>query len=147
MQINEFRIFTPEEFEELKKIEKQTEDHFGYVYFAEYGKYIKIGRTKKIYNRMFALRSQAKNYSECGFGRIAISPKCTNYKKLEKLFHKHFKKYRKEGTELFDISFYDAIYEILGTNFPFLDESKIIEEKEIKMSESLKNYVLTGLLN
>lgn len=92
----------------LVEIEYQKELGIGYVYIAEWGNIVKIGCTQNPYYRIKELSCVA-NYSNVKITRIALSKIHSNYKENEKMFHNHFKKYRIEKTELFNISFDDAL--------------------------------------
>ena len=141
---NSFRIFELDEIEELKTIEKTTPDLFGYVYFLEYGNFIKIGCTKKPCNRISTLKAQGEKYGDKKIGRVAITPMCTNFAKIEKIIHELFKDKRKDQTELFDMDFYEAVTRTMGSNLDYLDESEaILAHKEAAFS-FLKNFILGG---
>ena len=134
---NSFRAFSIDEIEDLKRIEKNTPHLFGYVYFLEYGNLLKIGYTKTPYKRIMTLKKQGEGYSDKTIGRVALTPMCTNYVKVEKNIHELFKDVRRDKTELFDISFYDAVMGAMNANLDYLDESKEIE----KRSEAVLNFV------
>lgn len=144
--MNNLKIFENEEFGEIKAIQNQTPDYFGYVYILEYGDLLKIGQSIQPYERIQALKRQCTKYADKKIGRVALSPKCTNYSKLEKQFHQIFAKYRKEGTELFDLPFEDAISQIKGQNIEYRDDSKEMDRKAASFFGSMKNFVLGGKL-
>lgn len=139
-------IFEKENFEEIKEVEKQTPPHFGYVYILEYGNMLKIGQSKKPYGRLQTLKMQCTNYADKEIGRFALTPKCTNYTKVEKRFHQIFAKYRKEGSELFDLSFEDAISQIESKTINYRDDSQEMERKTDAFLNSMKKFVAGGNL-
>lgn len=77
----------------------------GYIYAAEYGEYIKIGYTVSPKTRLGNHAATAKNYGNITTGRVLLSPPHKSYQKTEKLLHEYFRVYRKDGTELFEVSF------------------------------------------
>ena len=141
---NHFRIFGIDEIEELKKIEKTTPDLFGYVYFLEYGNFIKIGCTKNPYKRISTLKAQGEKYGDKKIGRVAITPMCTNYTKIEKIIHELFKDKRKDQTELFDMDFYEAVTGTMGSNLDYLDESEAILAHQEAALSFLKGFIFGG---
>ena len=143
-ELNCFKVFCPEDMDELKAIENNTPNHFGYVYFIEYGDLIKIGYSKAPYKRLITLKRQGEGYSDKKIGRIALTPMCTNYVKIEMELHELFKDKRKDNTELFEISFYDAVTQTMGFNLSYLDESKEIEKHMEESFQFLKAFVTGG---
>ena len=139
--INSFRVFTNDETEELKEFEKNTPEYFGYVYFFEYGNLVKIGYTKKPYQRIATLKKQCEGYADKKIGRVAFTPMCTNYAKIEKDLHELFRDKRKERTELFDIDFYDAVTKAMESELSYLDETKDIEEGQERVFAFFKNFL------
>lgn len=90
------------DFNDLVKLKPQ--EYYGYFYIIEFGKYIKIGCTRKPYERIKSLKNQLENYSDGKLGRIIFSNECVNYTENEYILHTHFKEFRKLNTELFDLS-------------------------------------------
>ena len=138
---NLFRAFSIDEIEDLKRIEKNTPYLFGYVYFLEYGNLLKIGYTKNPYTRIMTLKKQGEGYSDKAIGRVALTPMCTNYVKVEKTIHELFKDVRRDKTELFDISFYDAVMGTMNANLDYLDESKEIERRSDATFNFVKSFI------
>ena len=137
MEISEIK-----EIYELKKIKKNN--YLGYIYVIEYGKYIKIGCSKKIFNRIKTLKRNAEKYGEVEIGRIAISNSHTNYFENEKKIHKLFEKYRKDGTELFDLNFKKALQIIRNQNIKCLDESEEMEKNVKENLNFIRNFLELG---
>lgn len=93
----------------LKGIDLLAQDtYMGVVYALKYGNMIKIGSSKHPYKRFISLKSQAEKYGNVKVGDIAISGLHTNFRENEKVTHHKFQKFRREGTELFDIDFETA---------------------------------------
>ena len=117
----------------------------GYVYIIEYGEGIKIGCSKQPSKRINAIKSHARNYSDIIIGRIAVSTEHTNYKENEEMLHKHFGSFRKAKSEIFRISFGEALSS-LPRSIEYLDESA---DKEIdcnKRVDFLKNTLFGGAI-
>ena len=107
------------EYPTFNAVDVNSSDDGGYIYAAEYGEYIKIGYTVSPKSRLGNHAATAKNYGNITTGRVLLSPPHKTYQKTEKLLHEYFKAYRKDGTELFEVSFdelkaqiRDAIHEI-----------------------------------
>lgn len=82
--------------------------YMGVVYALKYGNMIKIGSSKHPYKRFISLKSQAEKYGNVQVGDIVISGLHTNFRENEKELHHKFQKFRREGTELFNIDFETA---------------------------------------
>lgn len=119
----------------------EIEEYFGYVYFVEYGKYLKIGCTKNPLERLRTLSSNAKLYHDVVLGRIYITPMHTNYPENERILHRHFALRRKDNSELFSISIEEAIGSIAEIPLSFLDESAEKEERHKKIIEGIIKYI------
>lgn len=139
--VSEIQIFNNEEFGKLKSIEKSTPLYFGYVYVLEYGNQVKIGQTKNPYQRITALNRQGKKYSDKDVGRVAIMPRCTNYREIEKNLHKIFEDYRKPDTELFSLSFEDTLSTIRQSNLDYQDNSKELEKQGDQLLDFMKGFM------
>lgn len=138
--MNEIQIFKNKDFSLLKPIEKDTPEYFGYVYILEYGDFLKIGKSKNIYQRISALSHQGAKYSDLVIGDVAILPKCTNYGDIEKEVHRLLHSYAKEDTELFKIGFRDAIAIIQNSNLNFKDESEYLNKRSDIFLNGMKNF-------
>lgn len=129
---------------EIKQIEKNKYyEYAGFVYAIEYGDLIKIGCTRKPYQRLRALVKTAE-YGCFAIGRVVLTIEHTNYYNNEKIVHNFFSKYRVSQTELFDIKLEDLI-----KTFPTLvykDESKQIEQQSIAVCNGFKNLLFGGFL-
>lgn len=93
------------EYPTFNAVDVNSSDDGGYIYAAEYGEYIKIGYTVSPKSRLGNHAATAKNYGNITTGRVLLSPPHKTYQKTEKLLHEYFKAYRKDGTELFEVSF------------------------------------------
>lgn len=141
--MNELQIFNNEEFGEVKNIEKANKGkHTGFFYILEYGNLVKIGSTKNPYQRIMSLKRGAETYGNLKLGKVAISKPHTNYVSNEKRLHKLFSELRKSGSELFDISFDEAIRQI--GDIEYLNESKEIEAKSENFLNGMKSFILGG---
>lgn len=84
-------------------------DRLGYVYVVEYGRRIKIGYSSDVWTRLHTLESQARNYGDKRFGRIAICSPIEHYRTLEHHLHlKFFNRRVSQYNELFRCSFEKA---------------------------------------
>lgn len=78
----------------------------------EYGTYLKIGSTTDINRRYKELVRQANYYSNINIGKVYFTVEHDKFLENEKRLHKLFSKYRRENTELFNVSlesFFDAV--------------------------------------
>lgn len=118
----------------LKGIDLLAQDtYMGVVYALKYGNMIKIGSSKHPYKRFISLKSQAEKYGNVKVGDIAISGLHTNFRENEKVTHHKFQKFRREGTELFNIDFETAKKYL--NSLSLLDETAEMD----KDSETVKN--------
>ena len=140
---NELQIFNNEQFGQVKELERANRNNYiGFYYFLEWGNVVKIGCSKKPYQRLLALKRTAKYGGLC-IGRIGISQGHTNYAENEKILHKHFADYRKNDTELFSISFIDAVNSI-PSDIVLKDETKKKETQADNFLSGMKSFVLGG---
>lgn len=139
--MNELQIFN--NFTELKEHGTfELKHYFGYVYFLEYGEYIKIGCTKNPVKRLGRLYSNAKSYHDLVLGRIFVTTAHTNYTENEAILHKYFDKERKKNSELFNLTLEEVIEAVFKIPLVFLDESEEKEKREIEFFEMVKKYML-----
>lgn len=103
----------------------------GWLYALEYGDLVKIGCTSSLSKRMRFLIHQGMDYADLPIGRLVISIPCVNYKDLESLLHRKFDSNRKQGTELFSISFDDVVkaMELLQYDQDFVSADSAIKQK------------------
>lgn len=133
---NKYIIFN--NVSELKDIYREPNMYNGgYVYFLEYGNYIKIGSTQNPYQRIKQLIGTATNYADLKVGRIMITSEHTNFRTNELLYHKKYSQVRKGNTELFSISLEDIISDT-NENIVFLDESRKLRNS----SNAFCNFVI-----
>ena len=107
--------------EELSKFVNGKETGFGYVYGVKCGKYIKIGSTFNPKARIPMIKRYAEKYG-LSVSMVALSSLHVNYKENEIAIHDIFSNYRKNGTELFEISFHDFISLLNSTKISFVKE-------------------------
>ena len=126
-QPDNMTIYDDNDVDKLKVLTR-TNKYMGYIYALEWDDMVKIGYTTNPYKRYNELKSYAENYSKSHIGKFALSREHTNYKHNEYKLHQYFKKYRKKGTELFDITI-----QKIKTKIPkcllFLNESKENKKK------------------
>lgn len=131
-------IFTV--YDSLKAAAEQVgkKDFFGTVYVLEWTKEIvKIGCTRNLKKRASALSSTAL-YSQAKLGRVAVMDFSTNFRSIEKRIHEEMNEIRILGTELFRISFDEAIEEI---NRFFLECGGFqIEDDHIETQERVESF-------
>lgn len=109
------KIYDITELEELKELKYSVLNNkrLGYLYILKYNAKdnvdtIKIGVTINPFSRINELSKTANNYGFSSVEKIAISECHSNYYKSEKNMHKYYEDKRKEGCEIFNVSFDDA---------------------------------------
>lgn len=102
MQI--FEKFPTEE--DLSKFDNGKKFGLGYIYGVKCGEYVKIGSTFNPKERIPMIRKYAEKYG-LPVSMVALSNLHVNYKENEMEIHQTFSDFRKIGTELFKISFYE----------------------------------------
>lgn len=136
----DIQIFNKQQYGDIKAIEDSVKDtYLGFVYACEYGSYIKIGSTKNPYTRVCTFVREAESYGNSQIGNIVISKPHTNYKENETSLHLAYSKFRKDGTELFNITFEDAILSIKGLELE--DNTEIIKRDGIIFMNGMKNFI------
>lgn len=144
--MNEIKIFSNPQFGEIEAIEQEFAEvkSNGWVYALEYGDMVKIGCSSKPSKRYAHLIHNGADYAGLKMGKFALSKSCVNYRELETRLHKQFASYRKEGTELFSISFGEAVKAIETLEY---DLDFVSADAQIKESfEGLKTFV-TSFMN
>lgn len=137
---NGITIFKSEQFGEIRTAEDSVKDtYLGFVYACEYGDYIKIGSTKQPYTRLGTFIREAQNYGNSEIGRFAMSGAHTNYRENEKSIHFALSKFRKKGTELFNITFDDAIQSIVALELR--DDTELIKINSKIFLKGMQNFV------
>lgn len=137
--------YTTSNTDALKGIDILTRDtYMGVVYALKYGNMVKIGSSKHPYKRFIALKSQAEKYGNIKVGDIAISGLHTNFRENEKVAHHKFHKFRREGTELFNIDF-EAVKDYLNT-LDLLDETIRINQDSETFKNRMANLLFGGEL-
>lgn len=136
-------------YNNLKELENEDfnsiSPFMGYVYFIEYGDYIKIGSSKQPITRIKSLCSNALRYHDLKIGKIAITYPHTNYKENENILHQHFLKKQKEKTELFNITLYEAIKSIKTIPLVFKDDSQEQEQHSEDFLNNAKQFLLQNV--
>lgn len=115
----------------------------GWVYVLEYGNgVVKIGCTRKLAQRYQNLVHSGADYGNVQFGRMALSPACVNYRNMESHLHRHFAVYRKQGTELFNVSLEDVVTQIskIECDFDFDGQNQRKREEFEKMKSSIISF-------
>lgn len=142
--MQELQIFKNEEFGEVRTVEKDRKEFMGFFYVIECGNSIKIGSTKNPYQRLSQIKRQLSKYAEIKTGRIALSKQHTNYRDNEVTIHKLLSVYRKEGTELFNISFETAVSAIKNSDIKYEDKSKEMDKRSTMFLEGMKKFLIGG---
>lgn len=138
-------VYTTSNTDALNGIDFLTQDtYMGVVYALKYGNMVKIGSSKHPYKRFIALKSQAEKYGNIKVGDIAISGLHTNFRENEKIAHHKFQKFRKEGTELFNIDF-ETVKDYLNT-LELLDETIRINQDSETFKNGMANLLFVGEL-
>lgn len=127
------------DFNDLVKLKPQ--EYYGYFYIIEFGNYIKIGCTRKPYERIRSLKSQLENYSDGKLGRIIFSNECVNYTENEYLLHTHFKEFRKFNTELFDLSIEEFLGKYSNISIEFSHDISMYERVN-KFIDGVQNFIV-----
>ena len=118
--MNRLKIFEYPEYCEIKDYIQgiSIADYSkGWVYILEFGDFVKIGSTQQPDERFRTLKGQAAYYDNCKIGKMALSPLCLNFKEVERSIHKHLSARRKSKTELFNVTFDDAIKHLASIAF------------------------------
>lgn len=142
--MNELQIFKNEEFGEIRTMDIKMKDFMGTFYILEYGSFLKIGSSKRPYKRLKQLERQATKYADLVVGKFAISVPHTNYKDNEKQLHKLFANCRKQGTELFEINFADALAIIEREDIVYEDRTAEMNRKADAFTNGMKSFLLGG---
>lgn len=142
----ELQSFTKDEFGTIKEMQLNNKNEYmGFFYFLEYGNFLKIGCSKQPYTGMQTLKRNAEKYADLKIGRVAISQAHTNYKENKKLIHELFKKSRKQGTELFDLSFDSAFKKVKKyEKLEYLDETTRMQMEQTNFCNMMKNFLEGG---
>lgn len=143
--MNQLQIFKSEEFGEVRTVEKNRKEFMGFFYVIEYGDLVKIGSTKNPYQRLSQIKRQASKYADIKIGKAAISKQHTNYRDNETKIHKLFSEYRKDGTELFNISFEMALSTIKNCGIKYEDKSQEMDKKSTIFLDGMKKFLLGGM--
>ena len=139
----EVKLFNSHEFGQLRGLEKENKDKYtGFFYILEYGNFVKIGSTKSPHTRMQSLKRSAVNYNNSTIGRLALSAQHTNYVENEKVLHKHFSKFRKADSELFDLPFEDIVNNL--PELEYKDETEEFERRADAFFEGMKRFMQGG---
>lgn len=110
---NKWFIVHVDRIEDLKPLDSMDPHHYiGYVYVMETGLNVKIGSTSKPFQRFSTLKRTLSNYGNNPIGRIALSSPHLNFRENEFWLHECMNGGRVPNTELFSMSFEDALYEI-----------------------------------
>lgn len=143
---NGLKIYDIKELEKLRELKnfKRDEEKRGYLYILKYSAKdnidtIKIGVTINPYNRISSLSKTTNNYGFSNIEKIAITKPHSNYYKSEKNMHEYFSSKRKEGCEIFNISFEDALNVV----------ENLLYNKQIKVDNFIpdEEYFKTELLD
>lgn len=115
-----------------------THDYFGHVYAAEFeGVGVKIGQSQMPGYRIDSMDRFVSVYGKTRVSRRHISPRCTNYERLERELHAAFTHRNIEG-ELFDLTFEDAVKAIDACEFR--DDSAQLAQKSRSKFEAMKQW-------
>lgn len=138
---NKIEIFENEKFGAVRTTVKDFNEFEGVVYVLECGDLLKIGSSKQPDKRLSALIHQFKDYGDTPIGRFAMTTKHTNYVENEHKVHELLDDFRKDSTELFSVSFEEALEIIRNSKLEFKDETKKKKDESKKFSELMKGFV------
>lgn len=115
----------------------KNNDFGGYVYIINFGDCIKIGSSINPRNRIRQVSSYLSSYA--GFNKYSscISRKHLNYRENEMFLHGKFDDFRINNTELFKVSYSEAVSALKELNYE-TDFDKYALEKE-ESFENLKD--------
>lgn len=126
--------------EELREFQRSIESpYLGVVYAVEYGDKLKIGCSQKPYSRIRSLKKWAEGYGGISFGRVCVSAPHTNYREMEKFFHKLFSPKRVKDTELFSITLNQFLKEAYQYVCQFKDDSEQFEMRASRIYDAIKS--------
>lgn len=143
---NGLKVYDIKELEKLKELKnfQRDEEKRGYLYILKYSAKddvdtIKIGVTINPYDRISGLSKTTNNYGFSNIEKIAITTPHSNYYKSERNMHEYFASKRKEGCEIFNISFDKALSVV----------EKLLYNKQIKINDCIPNeeYIRTELVD
>ena len=132
-----------ENLNDIKQIDQNIQEFLGTFYLLEYGEYLKIGCSKKPYQRLKQLERQAK-YADYSIGKFAVSIPHTNYRSNEKCLHKLFSSYRNEDTELFKVKIEDALGIVNQSDILYEDKSAELQKRTSAFVDAVKSFILGG---
>lgn len=133
------------EIEKIIEIEKnKSSEYQGFVYIIGYDDCVKIGCTKRPYKRVKELNHMIEKYGSRKLRKIFISDEHTNYYDNEKKLHIFFCEKRIAGTELFDVSFENAVL-VAKNKINIKDDTDKLREESKKTFENLKNFFDSSL--
>lgn len=141
VEINEMRIFSSQNVDEIFEIERcEKKPYIGYFYVLEYSdSVVKIGKTGNPSQRLNTLKRDAENYGSWNLGLFALSRPHTNYSTNETILHEYFAQRRRYGSELFDIQFMSAVKSIPHF-IRYEDNSEERVKKDKEFTASLIKY-------
>lgn len=132
-------MYTVDEFKQLPNTPVQ--DFMGYVYILDWGDKIKIGYTNCPKSRIAQHIRNAQTYGADVLSRIAISPPCTNYTKVEAAMHTAFND-MSLGHEYFSVPFELAVKQL--STKEYIDDSAQLDQRANSFCEAMKNFLLSG---
>lgn len=142
---NDIQIFSYPRIKDVEAIENRF-SHIrckGWVYALEYGDMVKIGCSSKPSKRYAHLVHNGEDYAGLKMEKLAISNACVNFRQLEATLHNKFARFRKEGTELFNVPFDDIIkaFYDLAYDVNFVEADRRFNERNKKGTELLKRTI------
>lgn len=114
-EIHFVNVFDLDDAEKLKEFQRKIPDRKGVVYAIKIGDVVKIGCTRKPYDRV---KTHFRNYKTVNpmndengskFGIIVMTDDCFEYYSLENRLHTKFASNRIMGTELFNVDIDDVV--------------------------------------
>lgn len=126
------------DLEPLKQILPKGNYNLGVIYAISWGdRKVKIGKTRRPYDRISSLISYATSYADVEVTRIIVSDTHTNYSDNEKALHKQFADQRVSG-EIFSINI-DVVKSAIE-HLEYHDDSEKLKAVTDKFKDILINF-------
>lgn len=136
-------VFDKEHWDDIEKYAPEKYG-LGYVYIAELGNRVKIGCSQNPFARLKYIDREARCFGGLSFKRVAVTPAHSNYQQNETAIHRHFKKFRVEGSEFFNLAFDTVVVEISQQNMPIflIDSSKRTKVRIENLIDTAKTIMM-----
>ena len=143
--MSDIQIFNYNDIDGIEATERKYADIRckGWVYALEYGEMVKIGCSSNPSQRYKQLIHNGVDYAGLNMKRFVLSRACVNFRQLEAELHNTFAPFRKNGTELFRVSFNEIVNALFDLPYKinFDEADELYNERCEKGTENLKNTI------